>query len=137
MIHSSMNTFRVPEINRLPPEVLALIPFFLTDHKDLGFTTHVCRHWRNTIVTFPLFWSSLDNEAMDEDLVAAYIDRCGGTPLDVNFSSESDKNTSFLKKFILHSSHIHRIRIPCVPWYHIAEIPDAFETLSRRYETWI
>jgi len=42
---------------------------------------------------------------MHEDLVAPYIDRCGGTPLDVNFSSESDKNASFLEKVILHSSH--------------------------------
>jgi len=113
-----MNTF--PKINRLPPEVLALIPSFLTDHKDLFFTTHVCRHWRNTIVAFPLLWSSSDNETIHKDLVAAYIDRCSGTPLDVNFSSESDKNTSFLGKVILHSSHIRRIRIPCVPCYHIA-----------------
>jgi len=125
-IHSSMNTF--PKINRLPPEVLALIPYFLTDHKDLVFTTHVCRHWRNTIIASPPLWSSLDNETIHKDLVAAYIDRCGGTPLDVNFSSDSDKNTSFLKKIILHSSHIHRIRIPFVPWYHIAEISDGFET---------
>jgi len=56
------------------------------------------------------------------------IDRCGGTPLDVNFSSESDKNSSFLKKFVLHSSHICTFRIPCAPWCHIAEISDAFET---------
>jgi len=125
-IHSSMNTF--PEINRLPSEILALIPSFLTEHKDLVFTTHVCRHWRNTIVASPPLWSSLDNETMHKDLVAAYIDRCGGTPLDVNFSSESDKNSSFLKKVVLHSSHIRTIRIPCVPWYHIAEISDAFET---------
>ena len=64
---------------------------------------------------------------MHEDLVAAYIDRCGGTLLDVNSSSDSDKNSSFLKRVIL-PSHIHRIRIPCVPWYHIGEISDAFET---------
>jgi len=63
-----------------------------------------------------------------KDLVAASIDRCGGTLLDLNFNPESDKNTSFLKKVVLHSSHIRRIRIPCVPWYHIAEISDAFET---------
>jgi len=131
---SSMNTF--PEINRLPPEILAFkIPSFLTEHKNLVFTTHVCRHWRNTILASPSLWSSLDNEMMHKDLVAAYIDRCGGTPLDVNFSSESDKNTSFLKTVVLHSSHIHGIRIPCIPWYHIAEISDVFEPLSRYYGT--
>jgi len=102
-------------------------PDSILPHRPQG-TTHVCRHRRNTIVAFPPPWSSLDNETMRKDLVAAYIDRCGGTPLDINFSSESDKNSSFLKKVVLHSSHIHRIRIPCVPWYHIAEISDAFET---------
>jgi len=125
-IHVSMNTF--PKINRLPPEVLALIPSFLTSFKDLVFTTHVCRHWRNIVIASPPLWSYLDNEAMHKDLVAAYMDRCGDTPLDVNFSSESDKNASFLEKVVLHSSHICRIRIPCLPWYHIAEISDAFET---------
>ena len=108
--------------------MLALISFFLTDNKDLVFITHVCRRWRNTIVASPPLWSSLDNEAMHEDLVAAYIDRCGGTPLNVSFSSESDRNTPFLKKVILHSSNTHRIRISCVPWYHITEISDSFET---------
>ena len=124
-IHSSTNT--LPKINRLPSKVLSLIPSFLTDHKDIVFTMHVCRHWRNTIVASPPTRSSLDTA--HKDLVAAYIDRCGGTPLDVNFSSDSGGNTSFLKKVILHSSHVRTIRIPCVPWYHIAEISDGFETL--------
>ena len=123
-IHFSMNTF--PKINRLPPEVLALIPSFLTSYKDLVFTTHVCRHWRNTIIASPSLWTHLDNDTMHKDLVAVYMDRCGDTPLDVIFSSDSGKNDSFLEKVILHSSHIREIRIPCHTWYHIAEISDAF-----------
>lgn len=124
-IHSSMNTF--PKVNHLPPEVLALIPSFLTSHKDLVYTTHVCRHWRSAIITSPPLWSSLDNYAMHRDLVATYMDRCGGTPLDVTFSSESDKNTLFLGRIVLHSSHIRKIHIPCLPWSDIAEISDAFD----------
>ena len=124
-IHFSMNTF--PKINRLPPEVLALIPSFLTAYKDLVYTTHVCRHWRSTIIASPSLWSSPDNDAMHRDLVAVYMDRCGDTPLDVAFGSDFDKNTLFLDKIVLHSSHIRKIRIPCLPWYHIAEISDAFD----------
>jgi len=124
-IHSSMNTFS--KINRLPPEVLALIPFFLA-YKDLIVATHVCRHWRNILTASPPLWSSLDNEFMDENLVATYMDRCGGTPLDVSFSSELTKNVPFLKKLVLCSSHIRKIHVPCVPWYHISEISDAFDT---------
>ena len=125
-IHSSMNTF--PKINRLPPEVLALIPSFFTSYKDLVFTTHVCRHWRNIIIASPPLWSYMDNETMHNDLVAAYMDRCGDTQLDINFSSESSKNSPFLEKIMLHSSHIRKIRIPYVSWCHIVEISDAFET---------
>ena len=125
-IHASMNTFQ--KINRLPPEVLALIPSFLTSHKDLVFTTHVCNHWRNTITASPPLWSSLDNETMDENLVATYMDRCGGTPLDVSFSSVLSKDLQLLVKLVPHSSHIRTICIPCVPWCHIAEISDAFDT---------
>jgi len=125
-IHSSMNTF--PEINRLPPEILALVPSFLADHKVLVLTKHVCRHWRYIIVASCIASLFRDIQSGGGDHVAACIDRCGGTPLDISFNSRSDKNSSFLKKVILHSSHIHRIRIPCVPQYHIAEILDAFET---------
>jgi len=121
-IRASMNTF--PTINRLPPEVLALIPSFLTTHKELVFTTHVCRHWRNIIIASPPLWSFLDNEAMHSDLVATFMDRCGDTPLDVSFSSESNKNRLLLDKLVLHSPHIHRIAAPCLSWGEIAEISD-------------
>ena len=123
-IHSSMNTF--PAINRLPPEILALVPSFLT-YKDLISATHVCCHWRNTFIASPPLWSSLDNESMDGNLVATYMDRCGGTPLDVSFSADLTKTIQFLEKVVLHSSHIRKIHIPCVPWSHIAEISDAFD----------
>lgn len=125
-IHVSMNTF--PKINRLPPEVLALIPSFLTSHKDLVLTTHVCHHWRNTIIASPSLWSSLDNETMHVDLLAAYMDRCGDTPLDVSFSSELVKYIPFLEKVVLHSSHIRTICFPCAPWSYIVKISDAFDT---------
>lgn len=120
-----MNTF--PKINRLPPELLALIPSFLTSHKDLVLTTHVCRHWRNTITASPSLWSSLNNETMHGDLLTTYMDRCGDTPLDVSFSSELSRYVPFLEKVVLHSSHIRKIRFPCIPWSYITEISDAFD----------
>jgi len=126
-IHVSMNTF--PKINRLPPEVLALIPSFLTSYKDLVFTTHVCRHWRNTITASPPLWSSFDNDTMDQNLVATYLDRCGDSPLDVSFSSVLSKDLHLLVKLIPHSSHIRTMRLPCISWRHISEISNAFDTI--------
>jgi hypothetical protein len=125
-IHTLMNTF--PKINRLPPEILALIPSFLTSDKDLISTTHVCRRWRNTIIASPPLWSSLRNDTMHKDLVAASMDRCGDAPLEVSFSSKHKKNIPFLKRVVLHSSSISTMRIPRIPWSQIAEISDAFDT---------
>ena len=124
-IHFSMNTFL--RINQLPPEILALIPSFLTSHEDLMSTTHVCRHWRNTIIASPPLWSYLDNEMMHKDLVFTYMDRCGDTPLDVNFGSDFNKNNSVIEKLVLHSAHIRKILITRHPWQHIAEISDVFD----------
>ncbi|KAF9783377.1 hypothetical protein BJ322DRAFT_148945 [Thelephora terrestris] len=125
-IHFSINTF--PKINRLPPEVLALIPSFLGSHRDLITATHVCTHWRNTIIASPTLWSCLDNDAMHEDLVAAYVDRCGGAPLYVTFSPDmSLKNTSLLEKIIPRSSHIRKLCFPRIPWSLIGEFSNAFK----------
>ena len=121
-----MNTFS--KINRLPPEVLASVPYFLDSYKDLVKSTHVCRHWRNTIIACPPLWSRLDNETMHQDLVATYTDRCGDTPLDVTFSSDlGPKNTAFLVNVVPRSSQIRTMRFPCLPWLHIGEFSNAFQ----------
>ncbi|KAF9642517.1 hypothetical protein BDM02DRAFT_3133035, partial [Thelephora ganbajun] len=125
-IHFSMNTFLA--INRLPPEVLALIPYFFDSCKDLINSTHVCRHWRNAFIASPPLWSSLNNQTMHEDLIAAYMDRCGGIPLDVTFSSDlGTKNESFLERVVLFSSHIRKMTFPLLPWWHIAQFSNAFD----------
>lgn len=125
-IHSSRNTLLT--INRLPPEVLALIPYFLDSHKDLVNATLVCRHWRNTFIASPPLWSCLDSDKMHENLFAAYIDRCGAAPLDVTFSSNmSSSNVPLLEKLVACSTHIHKMRFSDLPWRHIAELSNAFD----------
>ena len=119
-----MNTLLT--INRLPPEVLALIPYFLDSYKDLVNTTHVCRHWRSTFIASPPLWSCLDSDAMHEDLVAAYVDRCGATPLDVTFSLDLETEP-FLEKLAPRSAHIRKIYFPHLPWQQITEISDGFD----------
>ena len=125
IIHSSMNTFS--KINRLPPEILALIPSFLTSYKDLVHMTHVCRFWRNTITSSSSLWSSLDIHQMHWDLAVTYMDRCGNAPLDVTFCSHPNKNGPFLEKVLPHSSRIRKIKVPYISWCHIVEILDGFD----------
>lgn len=127
-IRSSMNT--LIKINLLPLEVLVLIPYFLISYKDLVNATHVCRHWRNALIASPPLWSRIDTNKMHEDLVAASIDRCGATPLDVTLSSDLDSSDSaaFLEKLIPRSSHIRQLRFLRLPWQRIAELSNAFST---------
>ena len=125
-VNSTMNTFS--KINRLPPEILAMIPSFLDSYKDLINTTHVCRYWRNTLIASPPLWSRLDNNMMHEDLVSTFMNRCGDTPLEVTFSTLlGSKNTPFLEEAIRRSSQIHKVRFPSLPWWHIAAFSDAFD----------
>jgi len=47
-------------VNRLPPEVLGLIPTFLRSRRDLINATAVCRYWRNTLLSSPDLWCDVD-----------------------------------------------------------------------------
>ena len=69
-------------INRIPPEVLSLIP----DHhieddtdKTLIALTHVCRYWRNIFISRPSLWTRLDFKNIDK--TRTYIQRSQSFPL--------------------------------------------------------
>lgn len=47
-------------VNRLPPEVLSLIPTFLRSRRNLINATAVCRYWRNTLLSSPDLWCDID-----------------------------------------------------------------------------
>ena len=119
-----MNAFA--EINRLPPEVLALIPAFLPSSQELISATHVCRRWRDTFIASPSLWTRLDNEEMHRDALAAYLARCGGTEIDVTFNADRDKNLAFLRLVAPRSTQIRSMKIQSIPWSQISEISDSF-----------
>ena len=121
-----MNTLL--KINRLPPEVLAMIPYFLNSYKDLVNVTHVCRHWRRTFIASPPLWSCLDSGMVQEDLITAFMDRCGATPLDVTFSSRLGyKIGPFLEKVAPRWARIRKIDFSHIPWDHITRISNDFD----------
>jgi len=114
------------EIDRLPPEVLALIPAYLSASRELISATHVCKRWRNAFVASPSLWTTFNNEEMHHDALAAYLARCGGTEIDVTFSTNRDKNLPFLQLVAPHSVQIRSVKIPSIPWSQISEISDTF-----------
>ena len=116
-----------PSINRLPPEVLALIPYSLDSYRDVVRATHVCRHWRNTFIYSPPLWSNL-NSTMPEELVAAFVVRCCAVPLDVTLCSELQfRNFPFLKILAPRSAHIRKMCFPGLGLRHIGELSDVFD----------
>lgn len=112
-------------IDRLPPEVLTLIPAYLSS-RELVSATHVCRHWRDAFIASPSLWTTLDNEEMHHNALTAYLSRCGGAAIDIRFSADRDKNLSFLRLVAPRSAQIRSMKILGIPWSEISEISDYF-----------
>ena len=69
-------------INRIPLDVLSLIPTHLSSQKDRFRATSVCHHWRRTFIQHAALWSQLDL-SKGEVCVKALLERAGGSPLDI------------------------------------------------------
>jgi hypothetical protein len=81
---------RLAPINRVPPEILALIPDFRGKHCDrdqfIITLTHVCRDWREVFISRSSLWTDLD--CKNEDKTRIYFER--SKPLPVNLSLYTD-----------------------------------------------
>ena len=72
-------------INRIPPEILALLPdFWDKDHKDQGTIglTHVCRVWREIFLSRSSLWANFD--CKNEDKTRVYLERSKSSPIHVS-----------------------------------------------------
>ena len=74
------NTF-VP-INRVPLDILSLIPAHLASQKDRFRASFVCRHWRRTFLQRATLWSEL-YLSMGEAYVKTLLGRAKGSMLDI------------------------------------------------------
>ena len=83
-IFSLRNTLR--PVNRLPPEILSLIAQDVRDFDDDARTiiplTHVCRYWRESIVSIPENWAIISNDR--RSLAATSLERAKAAPLEVS-----------------------------------------------------
>ena len=81
MARSIKNTFA--PINRVPPDVLSLIPDYFEDEADEEPITlaHVCRHWREIFTSRGSLWTFLD--CMDLDKTRVYLERSKASPLEI------------------------------------------------------
>jgi len=76
-------------INRIPPEVLALIPkYWNEDVRDRATValTHVCQAWRDIFISNSTLWTNFDCEEIDKTLV--YLHRSGSSPINVRLKRD-------------------------------------------------
>lgn len=86
-VRSWANTFS--PVNRLPPEVLALIPTFLNhkrSRRSLIRWSQVCRYWRNTFTNAPTLWIHLN--CKDLARTRTFIERSKSVPIQVRLSPD-------------------------------------------------
>ena len=72
-------------INRIPPEVLTLLPdSWDTDceRKDVIALTHVCRTWRENFISRSSLWIDFDCTGIDKTHV--YLERSKSSPIKVS-----------------------------------------------------
>ena len=118
-------------INRIPPEVLSLIPDYCNDDdddadQDLITLTHVCRGWRDTFISRSSLWTQLD--FMNVDKTRTYIQRSKSSPLELHLERDED-NTYRDDAFSLVTPHIHRIKSLTI---YADALPDALRYFNCR-----
>ena len=68
-------------INRIPPEILSIIPDFLDTRSGVIPLTHVCRAWREIFVSRPSLWTDFD--CTDAEKTRVYLERSKSSPIDL------------------------------------------------------
>jgi hypothetical protein len=83
----------VAPINRIPPEVLSLVPDFF----DMGYKTHrlialthVCRAWRETFISCSSLWTDFHYDDLNADLTRVFLERSKSSPISLWISEEGD-----------------------------------------------
>jgi len=97
---SIKNTFA--PINRVPPDVLSLIPGYRKRDKELIKLTHVCRSWREIFISRASLWTFL--ACNEPDKTSVYIQRSRKSPLKVRIGAEN------FERLPLVASHVDRLK---------------------------
>ena len=121
-------------VNRLSPETISLIARCAMEshHEDATAIiplTHVCRYWRDSIVSTPENWASISSQ--NEDMAVVSLERAKAAPLKISFNMFRDaKNRpSFPKIIIPYIQNTGTLEV-----YHIPsteEFTNAFPNFPR------
>ena len=106
MVRSVKNIFT--PINRIPPEVLSLIPEHCKTDGELIELTHVCRGWREIFISRASLWTRLD--CTDLEKTNVYIQRSRDSPLEISLALTAYNYGCSRDAFLLTIPHICRFK---------------------------
>lgn len=104
-------------MNRLLPETLSRIARFMDkdaiDTRSIIPLTHVCRYWRESIVSTPGNWSLVSSERIG--LAELSLERCRAVPLELWLDmGQVGTNPGFSARITPHITNIGSLRINCI-----------------------
>ena len=120
LVRSIKNTFA--PINRIPPEVLSLIPDYFEDDTDreLIALTHVCRGWRDAFISRSPLWTNLDFTNIDK--TRTYIQRSQCSPFKLYLRDDKVVDDAFA----LMIPHIRRLESLTIDAYKLPSVLGHF-----------
>ena len=109
-------------INRLPTDVFTLIPYYFTDggreyeafpmNKPLITMTHVCRSWRNVLLSTPTLWTRIDFSTSESKQAEGFLGRSRRQLLDIHQFFESEEHVEpFLSATLRNTYRLQRLEI--------------------------
>jgi hypothetical protein len=123
LVRSVKNMFA--PINQIPQEVFSLIPGYRDTEKALIALTHVCRSWREQLISCSSLWSSLNCACIDRTRV--YLERSKTSPLDICLGGNG--RAPFLHDAFLltlpHRGRLKNLYITALP-NHLAKLTKHF-----------
>jgi hypothetical protein len=100
-------------INRIPLDILSLIPTHLSSQKDRFRATFVCRHWRRVFIQHAAVWTQLVLRNR-KDYVATLLERAKGSALDVVTNYRAP--LTVMKLLSPHAQQIRHLEFPSNRW---------------------
>ena len=97
-------------INRIPDDILSLIPTYLSSQNDRLRASFVCSRWRRVLLRRAELWTELFPRK-GEDYLKAFLDRAKGSALDVSCDCVVPVSTMALLS--PHSKQIRRLDLTC------------------------
>ena len=146
-MRSALSTVRtlkntvIPAINRLPQDVLVLIPTYFDPEapQNVLNASHVCRHWRSAFISSPVLWGTVDATNMATSLMQLYLDRSGASLLDAALKETTASRIS--QQFLDCSHRIRSLSFRMTSWDQALSQPlslsalPALVNLSIRVDT--